>query len=373
MDTKEINFFEINKFSNINIQKTMSKIFNTLWFVIILILSSGAGLNAQKIEFEKTVHDFGTVPSILGPATYNFKFKNVGDKPLAINTVNSSCGCTSPNWTKEPVKPGETGEVSVSYTSVNSATAFNKKVTVRTNGSPSSVVLNIKGVVTHNINTAFPDSVGKLKIKDKRNVFFPQVLSSQTSQIQTVEVANITDKDIDLSFEDVPKYLIVNSDPVVKPKSRSLINIGVDGTKIKKSGYSADEFTVKSGNATGTIKVSYVIAEYIEPYDNQPVCEIENAVIDLGDKPIKENNISESLKIKNTGGSDLIIKSFTTDNANFVPKSKKELKIKSGQTGEIKYSAKNLPEGEVTANIYLNTNAPQTPILVFTIKLKLIK
>jgi hypothetical protein len=349
----------------------MSKIFDTLWFILILILISSAGISAQKIEFEKTVHDFGTVPSILGPVTYTFKFKNVGDKPLVVKTVNSTCGCTVPGWTKEPVKPGETGEVGVSYTSINSAHSFNKRVTVRANGSPGAVVLTIKGVVTKDINAAFPDSVGSLKIKDKRNVFFPQVSSSQTSQIQTVEVANLTDKDIDLSFENVPKYLIVNSVPLVTPKTRSLINISVDGTKIKKLGYNADKFTVKSGNARENIKVSYVIAEDIETYDNQPVCEVENPVIDLGSKPERENKISELLIIKNTGGSDLIIKSFTTDNTNFVSGLKKELKIKPGKTGEIKYSAKNLPKGDNTANIYLNTNDPKASLLNFTVKLKI--
>jgi hypothetical protein len=349
----------------------MSKSFNTLWFILVLILISGANASAQKIEFEKTVHDFGTAPSSLGPVTYSFKFKNAGDKPLVVKTVSSTCGCTAPGWTKEPVKPGETGEVSVSYTSTNSAHSFNKRITVHANGAPSSVVLNIKGVVTNDINAAFPDSVGKLKIKDKRNVFFPQVLSSQTSRIETVEVANLTDKDIDLAFENVPKYLIVNSDSVVTPKTRTLINISIDGTKIKKLGYNTGEFTVKSGNDNGKINVAYIVVEDIEIYDNPPVCEVENPVIDLGVKPMKENKISGLLIIKNTGGSDLIIKSFTTDNANFVPGLKKELKIKPGKTGEIKYSAKNLPKGNNTANVYLNTNDPKTPLLNFIVKLEI--
>jgi hypothetical protein len=348
----------------------MKKVFDTLWFILAFIMIFGIDISAQEIEFEKTEHDFGMVPSILGPVTYSFKFKNVGDKPLVVTTVTSTCGCTSPGWTKQPVKPGETGEVSATYTSTTSISPFNKKVTVRTNGTPNTISLGIKGVVTNNINSAFPDSVGKLMIKDKRDLFFPQVVSSQTSPIQTIEVANLTNKDtISLSFENVPKYLIIDSISVVNPKRRAYINVSVDGTKIKNLGYNTGEFTVKSGSAGEKIKVSYVASETIEVRDNQPVCEVENLVVDLGAKSGKESKIPESLEIKNTGGSDLIIKNFTTDNANFVPASKKALKIKPGKTGIVKYSAKNLPKGDNTANIYLITNAPETPVLHYTVKL----
>jgi hypothetical protein len=332
------------------------------------MLISGTDINAQRIEFEKTVHDFGFVPSILGPVTYAFKFKNTGDQPLVIKNVSSTCGCTSSGWTKEPVKPGETGEISATYTSTNSMGPFNRKVTVYTNGSPNAVSLNIKGVVTKDIYAAFPDSINNLRIRNKNDIFFSQVLSTQTSPEQSIEVANFTDKAINFTFEDIPKYLIVNSVSSVTPNSRVSINISVDGTKVKKLGYNTDGFIIKSGNAEEKITVSYIITETVETSDNPPVCEIKNKDIDLGTK--SENKISELLEIKNTGASELIIKSFTIDNRNFVSGLKRELKIKPNQTKIIKYFAKNLPKGDNSANIYLITNDPQTPVLNLTVKLK---
>ncbi|MDR0385211.1 MAG: DUF1573 domain-containing protein [Prevotellaceae bacterium] len=349
----------------------MKKIFDILWFTLTFSLMSGIESNAQKIEFEKTVHDFGLVSSILGPVTYDFKFENVGDKPLSITAVSSTCGCTTSNWTKEPVKPGETGIISATYTSVRSAGPFNRNVTVRTSGSPATVILNIKGLVSNDINAVFPDSAGKLKIKEK-NLFFPLVFSDRTGREQTVEVANPTDRDtLSLSFENVPKHLNVNSVSALTPRTRAQISVNVDGTKIKKLGYSSEEFTVRAGSATEKIKVAYVIAEAVEPSENQPVCEAENRVIDLGAIPAKENRISGLLEIRNTGGSDLVIKNFTTDNANFAPASKKELIIKPGTAKAVKYHAKNLPKGENIANIYLITNDPKTPALNFTVKLSI--
>jgi cytochrome c oxidase assembly protein Cox11 len=117
------------------------------------------------------------------------------------------------------------------------------------------------------------------------------------------------------------------------------------------------------------INVSSVLAETIEPHDNAPIVEIENPVIDLGTK--SENQISETLKIKNTGASDLIIQTFTTDNPAFVSELRKELKIKPGKTETVKYSAKNLAKGDNTAQIYLTTNAPEKSLLNFTVKIKI--
>jgi hypothetical protein len=100
--------------------------------------------NAQKLDFDALVHDFGTIMEESGSVTHSFKFTNAGDKPLIITKVHTSCGCTTPKWTKEPVKPGETGEVMATYkTSVG---PFNKSLTVTANGLPD-IVLYIKGNV----------------------------------------------------------------------------------------------------------------------------------------------------------------------------------------------------------------------------------
>ena len=61
-----------------------------------------------EIKFEKETHDFGAIPQGT-PATYEFSFKNTGKSPLIITNASASCGCTTPDWTREPIKPGKTG------------------------------------------------------------------------------------------------------------------------------------------------------------------------------------------------------------------------------------------------------------------------
>lgn len=112
------------------------------------ILFAGAIMaQAPVITFEKTTHDFKKIKEQDGLATVIFKFKNNGDAPLVINRVHASCGCTTPVWTKEPVMPGKTGTVTVSYNAANRPGPFIKTISVFSNADTKATVLNIKGEV----------------------------------------------------------------------------------------------------------------------------------------------------------------------------------------------------------------------------------
>jgi len=101
---------------------------------------------AAGIEFENTTHDFGRI--IQGEkVTYAFKFNNTGDGNLIISDVSSSCGCTVPSFTKEPVKPGETGLIRVTFESENRRGFQNKTVTVVSNTKPNTTTLKIKAQI----------------------------------------------------------------------------------------------------------------------------------------------------------------------------------------------------------------------------------
>lgn len=100
----------------------------------------------DSIVFEKLEHDYGTIAQGSDGNT-EFKFTNKGKTPLVLSNVRASCGCTTPEWTKTPVAPGETGIVKVKY-NTNLPGSFNKSITVSSNAANSSVMLRIKGNVT---------------------------------------------------------------------------------------------------------------------------------------------------------------------------------------------------------------------------------
>jgi hypothetical protein len=99
------------------------------------------------MEWAGVEHDFGTIKEG-DKVTHVYKFKNTGAVPLIIETVRPSCGCTAPNWSKEPIPVGGTGEVEVVFDSKGKPNAQNKTVTVTANTWPQSTVLRFKTFVT---------------------------------------------------------------------------------------------------------------------------------------------------------------------------------------------------------------------------------
>ncbi len=101
--------------------------------------------NQADIQFVEETHDFGSIPQSI-PASYTFVFKNTGKEPLIVTNAAAGCGCTTPDWSKEPIKPGQKGWVKATF-NAGAAGPFNKGVTVLSNAKRSTVTLYIKGDV----------------------------------------------------------------------------------------------------------------------------------------------------------------------------------------------------------------------------------
>jgi len=119
-----------------------------LILLFTLVLGTTIAVHAQnqpaEFKFEKELHNFGKV--VIGkPVTVDFKFTNVGDQPLIVSKVESSCGCTVPEYTQTPVKKGETGLIKVTFNPAGAPLPFSKIVTVSSNAKTSTKVLYIKG------------------------------------------------------------------------------------------------------------------------------------------------------------------------------------------------------------------------------------
>lgn len=103
-------------------------------------------LQAQEISFETEVIDYGTIEKSAN-GVRNFTFKNTGNAPLIISDAKKSCGCTVPQWPKEPIMPGESGVIKVKY-DTKRVGAFTKYVTVTSNAQNNSTVrLKIHGKI----------------------------------------------------------------------------------------------------------------------------------------------------------------------------------------------------------------------------------
>ncbi len=110
-------------------------------------LSDKPGKNKVPImTFEKTIHDFGQIRE--GErVSYSFKFTNTGTAPLVISNVVPSCGCTVPEWPKEPIAPGESEYITLIFDSKGRSGNFLKNVSIFANTIPNQTVLEIKGFI----------------------------------------------------------------------------------------------------------------------------------------------------------------------------------------------------------------------------------
>jgi hypothetical protein len=131
-------------------------------FAMLVVLFIALGVNAQTsandtmpvIKFEKIEHNFGKIKE--GTlATYSFLFENTGKTPLILSTVQASCGCTTPEWPKEPIMPGKKATIKAAYNSYGRPGAFHKVITVKSNAG-ADIILSIKGEVL--VNTPEPIS-----------------------------------------------------------------------------------------------------------------------------------------------------------------------------------------------------------------------
>jgi hypothetical protein len=122
----------------------MKKIILLFTLILGIAVTTNAQNKPAEFKFESETHDFGKV--VLGkPVTYTFNFTNVGDQPLIISKVETTCGCTVPEYTQTPIKSGEKGSVKVTLTPSGAALPFNKAITLSSNARTTTKVLYIKG------------------------------------------------------------------------------------------------------------------------------------------------------------------------------------------------------------------------------------
>ena len=130
-------------------KKLISSTIAALVMVVVSFNSSAQNEPVQsgaQITFLEETYDYGEV-KYDSDGYCTFIFENTGNQPLILGDVKGSCSCTVPSWPKEPIAPGEKGELKVKYNTKN-AGAINKSVTVNSNAVNTPVkVVRIKGNV----------------------------------------------------------------------------------------------------------------------------------------------------------------------------------------------------------------------------------
>jgi len=285
------------------------------FFILLFVVFS---ISAQpKIVFDKTQHDFGKVNEGDGVASYDFVFKNTGSAPLVIQDVRTTCGCTTPEWTKQPVRHGDTGFIRVSYDVKGRPGAIDKTITVFSNGSSAPVSLRIVGEVIpveRHPSEAYRYPAGSIRLDDM-HVAFNRMYSNEKPSL-VVTAYNPGPDAVKISFIDLPAHIKTDVTPTtIKSGEKASIKVTYDAARKNDWGFVSDRISmILNDNKTKDYKLT-VTATIEEDFSrwtaaqlqNAPAISVDQQVIEAG-KIQKGEKKTYQVKLTNNGKSKLLIR-----------------------------------------------------------------
>lgn len=195
--------------------KTFRHIISGVACLILSFQSAGAREKiGSMLEVDKTVHNFGDIIHKSGPVSCTFTVTNTGNQPAVIYNVVSTCGCTDVEWTKEPIRPGQSGRISVTYSNDEGAYPFDKTLTTYISDSQKPVLLKIRGISIEKarpLSELYTVRFGALGLRE--SIIKCGNLEQGGQKSEAVLVANLSSSPIKVTFTDVDKNLKVAVSP----------------------------------------------------------------------------------------------------------------------------------------------------------------
>jgi len=355
----------------------MKKIVLLSMFAGLLTIGINAQTKTAAIAFNEISFNFGSIQESAGLQTHKFEFTNTGGEPLIIQNVSTSCGCTTPEWTKEPVMPGQKGFVSAAYNPVGRPGPFEKYITVQSNAATPVIKLTINGDVVAKpptIEDEYKFLFGNVRM-NMNHLSFGTVFKGQT-QVKEVGVINISTAPQTIKLENIPSNLSVKITPAtLAPNQKGVIEITYNSSKKDDWGFVIDRMDIFVNGVTENANKLIVSANLEEDFSKVTEAEIAKApkisfasnTFDFGS--IKQGeSASYEYTFTNTGKSDLLIRKVTAacgctaviTSANVIP---------AGSTGTIKTTFNSAGKtGTQNKTITVITNDPDSPKVILWVK-----
>lgn len=347
----------------------------------LMIILAVHAQNGAQISVNETSFNFGNINEADGPASHIFLIKNTGSAPLVITRVTASCGCTQPEYSKEPIAPGKTGELKITFDPKGRPGPFHKSVLVYSNGKKGSYPLAVKGNVkpkTLQPALVYPYSIGELKLHTK-TVLFSTIRPDETLS-ERVHILNDSQKSLSVQLGKVPNYFTVEIQPsTLQPGETGEISILLDAAVAKRKGRVTAELpiTISSTDQKEVSSQIQLAANIIDNFNKlsssekaqAPVAHLSGTLLELGQLPTKGSIIpliggkaSISFDITNTGKSPLQIYSVTSDDERLdISGGKKELKPGATATFKVSVRPKDV-KTKLESLINVVCNDPDGPV-----------
>lgn len=348
-----------------------------LFFLFVLISSFANAQQAKTLQFIEEIHDFGYITQEKGAAVYQFDFTNLTNRPVKILNVQASCGCTTPDWSRDAILPGKTGYVQASFDPKGRPGFFNKSLTVTTDFDSNPLMLQIKGnVATTGSGINDPEfraesgswrllvstfNMGKVFVKDEY-------------MMKEFPILNAGTKPITFLKSESPDYIRVDVLPVVlQPGEKGKVRVSYNGKIKNQYGFHSDNVAIHTDDEATPIKnysVYVTLEEYFptltaEQLAAAPRLRISNTSFDMG-KMRQHNAASKELYLYNTGSKELAIREIQS-NCSCVNTLADKMILKPGDstTLKVKFNPQNR-QGTQQKRLTIYTNDPVNPVQAVT-------
>jgi hypothetical protein len=346
-------------------------------YLSVLLLFAAFSLSAQpKIAFDKTRHDFGKVSEGDGAASYDFTFKNTGSTPLIIQNVTTTCGCTTPEWTKEPVRPGAAGFVRVSYDVKGRPGAIDRTITVHSNSQPPTTGLRIAGEVVpvdRHPTEAFRYPAGAIRLSDM-HVAFNRMYSHEKPEL-VVTAYNPGPDAVKISFINLPAHIKTEVTPAtIKSGEKASIKVTYDAARKNDWDFVTDRISMILNDdktkdykltVTGTIQEDFS-RQTAAQLQNAPVVSLDRQVIEAG-KIRKGEKKTDQIKLTNNGKGKLLIRKIDTGSQLLTVNAPKEINAGASANLSVTFDTAG-QSGEQNKSITIITNDPKNPKIILRVK-----
>lgn len=342
----------------------------TLLIALLVTLPAMAQEPKSPLLFETYEWDFGQINEVDGIVTHVFRFMNVSDETVQLDIISTSCGCTTTEYSTDPVTPGEYGEVTVHLSPARTEGKIFREVEIFTKGRKSYDHLSLFADVTPmpmGINELYPHELaGTIRTNNKRCNF--GYVPQGTTATKAVAIANNGDKPVRLSVVTTGDRngMTVSCPETIEPKQSA--NFYVTYTIPKGNdfyGMARDSIWIVADGAKSDVPfvVSALRIEQLDKSEGkpQPVMQIEPSYVDFGTKT-PGRIFKQTITIANTGNADLIFRNVEacTGTATGL---KSGTVIGPGKSVKVTVSISNskYPHDTTMGSINLTTNDPTRP------------
>ena len=286
-------------------------------FLILLALCHLNGFSQKNLVFEPSTWDFGTIAEADGRVSHTFTGENRGDKPLVILDVVTTCGCTAPQFSRQPILPGGKTEITVTYDPTNRPGAFSKELAVYSSDRRKIATLTVRGQVTprpKSLEELYPvDAGGGLRLTATLNAF--AYLQAGITKQGTIGCVNDSRRTIRLELRPTASSGVLRLEypRELAPGERGSINVSyLNPADSPRYGTIRDALEVYvDGRTNHTALVTHGIGVDALPEigeKERPQCEYSENILKFGTVKHAESLRRLPFTISNTGTGELIVR-----------------------------------------------------------------